>query len=248
MSLARTLLNHAIFYRRAASFSHKTRFWFRMGERPGCPDAEIFDEGLVGTMTGRRAENPGETESPREEAPSTGERNKSPTDVTEALEEIMPLVYDELRRLAGGYLSKERPEHTLQRTALVHEAYLRLVGQDRVSWENPANLLAIFARLMRQTLINHAVARNRAKRGGSNPTEVMLEFYDRNEIDVTAVDETLRELEALDSRQAQIVELRFFGGLTIEEIGALLEISPATVKREWSVAKLWLRKALAQPS
>ena len=219
-----------------------------MGERPEYPGAEIFDEGVVGTMTGRSAENPGETESPREDAPSTDKKRKSRSDVTEALEEIMPLVYEELRRLAGGYLSKERPEHTLQRTALVHEAYLRLAGQDHVSWENPANLLAIFARLMRQTLINHAVARTRAKRGGSDPTEVMLEFYDRHEIDVTAVDEALRELEALDSRQAQIVELRFFGGLTIEEIATLLEISPATVKREWSVAKLWLRKALAQPS
>lgn len=248
MSLARTLLHHAIFYRREARVSHKTQFWSRMGERPGCPGAEISDEGLVGTMTGRSAENPGETESPRENAPSIGDKGKSPSDVTEALEEIMPLVYEELRRLAGGYLSKERPEHTLQRTALVHEAYLRLAEQDHVSWENPANLLAIFARLMRQTLINHAVARTRAKRGGSNPTEVMLEFYDRHEIDVTAVDEALRELEALDARQAQIVELRFFGGLTIEEIATLLEISPATVKREWSVAKLWLRKALAQPS
>jgi len=248
MSLARRLLDRAIFCRREAPVSHKTGFWFRIRERPGCPGAGIFDEGFVGTMTGRKAENPGETESPRENPPSTSEKGKSPSDVTEALEEIMPLVYEELRRLAGGYLSKERPEHTLQRTALVHEAYLRLAGQDHVSWENPANLLAIFARLMRQTLINHAVARTRAKRGGSNPTEVMLEFYDRHEIDVTAVDEALRELEALDSRQAQIVEFRFFGGLTVEEIAALLEISPATVKREWSVAKLWLRKALAQPS
>src|SRR3954451_4610362 len=166
MSLARTLLQHAIFYRRRAPISLKTRLWFKMGERPGCPGAEIFDERLVGTMTGRRAEKPGESESPREKALSTRDKGKSPSDVTEALEEIMPLVYEELRRLAGGYLSKERPEHTLQRTALVHEAYLRLVGQDHVSWENPANLLAIFARLMRQTLTNHAVARNRAKRGG----------------------------------------------------------------------------------
>ncbi len=243
------LAERATFCPLDALFSHKSGFWFRLGERPGCPGAGIFDEGLVGIMIGRRAEDPGETDSPRENAPSTSdEKGKASSDVTEALEEMMPLVYEELRRLAGGYLSKERPEHTLQRTALVHEAYLRLVGQDHVSWENPANLLAIFARLMRQTLINHAVARTRAKRGGSNPTEVMLEFYERHEIDVTEVDEALRELEALDSRQAQIVELRFFGGLTIEEIGALLEVSPATVKREWSVAKLWLRKALAQPS
>jgi RNA polymerase sigma factor (TIGR02999 family) len=249
MSLDLRFADYATFCLHDAPFSHKSAFWFRLGERPGCPGAGISNEGLVGTMTGRNAENPGEIESPPENAPSTsGERGKAPSDVTEALEEMMPLVYEELRRLAGGYLSKERPEHTLQRTALVHEAYLRLVGQDHVSWENPANLLAIFARLMRQTLINHAVARTRAKRGGTNPTEVMLEFYERHEIDVTTVDEALRELEALDSRQAQIVELRFFGGLTIEEIGALLEISPATVKREWSVAKLWLRKALAQPS
>ena len=99
---------------------------------------------------------------------------------------------------------------------------------------------------MRQTLTNHAVARNRAKRGGNNPTELILEYYERRELDVTEVDDALRELEALDPRQAQIVELRFFGGLTIEEIARLLEISPATVKREWAVAKLWLRQALSQ--
>jgi RNA polymerase sigma factor (TIGR02999 family) len=157
---------------------------------------------------------------------------------------MLPLVYEELRRLAAGYLRHERPEHTLQRTALVHEAYLRLAGQPDLSWENPAHLLGIFARLMRQTLINHAVARTRAKRGGDNPTDVILEFYERHQIDVAAVDEALRELETLDPRQAKIVELRFFGGLTIEEIAKLLEISPATVKREWTVAKLWLRHAL----
>jgi RNA polymerase sigma factor (TIGR02999 family) len=160
------------------------------------------------------------------------------------LAEMLPLVYEELRLLAGGYLRQERPEHTLQRTALVHEAYLRLAAQPQLNWENPRHLLAIFARLMRQTLINHAVARSRAKRGGSDPTAQILEFYERHEIDVTAVDEALQELEQLDPRQARIVELRFFAGLTIEEIGRLLQISPATVKREWSVAKLWLRKAL----
>jgi RNA polymerase sigma factor (TIGR02999 family) len=167
-------------------------------------------------------------------------------DASKTLEAMLPLVYDELRSLAGGYLRNERPEHTLQRTALVHEAYLRLVAQRDVSWENPAHFIAIFARLMRQTLTNHAVARTRAKRGGRDPTDVILEFYDRHEIDVTAVDEALRELEALDARQAQIVELRFFGGLRIEEIAKLLEISPATVKREWAVAKLWLRQTLSR--
>jgi RNA polymerase sigma factor (TIGR02999 family) len=167
------------------------------------------------------------------------------SDSTKALAEMMPLVYEELRLLAGGYLRNERPEHTLQRTALVHEAYLRLAGQEQVVWDNPAHFLGIFARLMRQTLTNHAVARNRAKRGGGDPTELMLEFYERQEIDVAAVDEALRELETLDPRQAQIVELRFFAGLTIEEIAILLEISPATVKREWVVAKLWLRRSLS---
>lgn len=150
--------------------------------------------------------------------------------------------------LAGGYLRHERPEHTLQRTALVHEAYLRLAAQGQVAWDNPAHLLAIFARLMRQTLTNHAVARTRAKRGGTDPTEVILEFYERHQIDVAAVDEALRELEALDTRQAQIVELRFFAGLTIDEIATLMAISPATVKREWAVAKLWLRRSLLECS
>jgi RNA polymerase sigma-70 factor (ECF subfamily) len=168
------------------------------------------------------------------------------TNDSKTLEAMLPLVYDELRLLAGGYLRNERPEHTLQRTALVHEAYLRLATQPDVSWENPAHFIAIFARLMRQTLINHAVARTRAKRGGSDPTDLILEFYERHQIDVSAVDEALRELEVLDARQAQIVELRFFGGLRIEEIAKLVEISPATVKREWAVAKLWLRQTLSQ--
>lgn len=169
-----------------------------------------------------------------------------PADNAEALAAMMPLVYEELRLLAGGYLRHERPEHTLQRTALVHEAYLRLVAQRRVGWENRAHLLGIFARLMRQTLTNHAVARSRAKRGGTDPTELILEYYERRNVDVTAVDEALSELEALDPRQGQIVELRFFAGLTTEEIAALLDISVATVKREWTVAKLWLRQSLAE--
>ena len=163
------------------------------------------------------------------------------------LAEMLPLVYEELRRLAAGYMRQERPEHTLQRTALIHEAYLRLAKQQEVKWESPAHFLAIFARLMRQTLINHAVARSRAKRGGNDPTDLLLEYYDRSKVDVTAIDEALRELESLDPRQAQIVELRFFAGLTIEEIATLLQISPTTVKREWTVAKLWLRQALSPP-
>jgi len=165
-----------------------------------------------------------------------------------ALEEIMPAVYEELRRLAAAYLRGERTEHTLQRTALVHEAYLRLRDQPKVEWENPAHFIGLFARVMRETLINHAVAKNRLKRGGPDRVQLTLEFYARHQIDVRALDEVLRELEALDRRQAQIVELRFFAGLTIEEIAEMLAISPATVKRDWTVAKIWLRRELSAMS
>ncbi len=162
------------------------------------------------------------------------------------VDEMMPGVYEELRRLATSYLRGERAEHTLQGTALVHEAYLRFINAGQVQWENRAHFIGIFARLMRQTLTNHAVAKHRLKRGGANPMQATLEFYQSRELDVTALDDALGELEALDSRQAQIVELRFFAGLTIDEIAELLAISPATVKREWTVAKIWLRRELAR--
>ncbi len=163
-----------------------------------------------------------------------------------AIEEMMPQVYDDLRRLATSYLRGERVEHTLQGTALVHEAYLRLVKEGEVDWNNRAHFIGIFARLMRQTLINHAVARRRLKRGGDEATLLTLEFYESRQVNVQALDEALRELETLDSRQAQIVELRFFAGLTIEQIAEVLAISPATVKREWTVAKIWLRRELSE--
>lgn len=163
-----------------------------------------------------------------------------------ALSEMLPFVYEELRALAAGYLRHERPEHTLQRTALVHEAYLRLAAQRGIAWENPSHFLAIFARLMRQTLINHAVARTRIKRGGHDPASRIQEFYERRQIDFAAVEAALQELEKLDARQARIVELRFFAGLTVEEVARLLDISPTTVKREWSIAKFWLRKLLSE--
>ncbi len=168
-----------------------------------------------------------------------------PGDDVQAVAEMLPYVYEELRHLAAGYLRHERPEHTLQRTALVHEAYLRLSAQRDVTWENPDHFLAIFARLMRQTLINHAVARARIKRGGQDPAALICEYYERSKIDVAAIDAALQELEQLDSRQARIVELRFFAGLTIEEIARLLEVSPRTVKREWAMAKFCLRKILS---
>ena len=161
------------------------------------------------------------------------------------LEEILPEVYEDLRRLAASYLLGERLDHTLQRTALVHEAYLRFVHDGPIQWENRAHLIGIFARLMRQILINRAVARQRLKRGGNDRFQLTLEFYESRKIDVRVLDGALEELGRLDTRQAQIVELRFFGGLTIEEIAEVLDISPATVKREWTVAKLWLRHALS---
>jgi RNA polymerase sigma factor (TIGR02999 family) len=162
----------------------------------------------------------------------------------QSLGEMVPEVYEELRRLAATYLRGERSEHTLQRTALVHEAYLRLADQRDLAWQNRAHFLGIFARIMRETLTNYAVARTRKKRGGTDPVEVAFEFYDRLQVDVTAMDTALRDLEVLDPRQAQIVELRFFGGLTVPEIGQAMDISPATVKREWATAKIWLRREL----
>jgi RNA polymerase sigma factor (TIGR02999 family) len=162
-----------------------------------------------------------------------------------AISEMMPEVYEDLRRLAETFLRGERTAHTLQRTALVHEAFLRLIGEKNLVWQNRSHFIGIFARVMRQTLINYAVARHRLKRGGSDPLTLTLEFYDSCKIDVSALDQALQALEALDARQARIVELRFFAGLTVEETAELLEISPATVKRDWTLAKIWLQRELS---
>ena len=162
-----------------------------------------------------------------------------------AISKMMPEVYEDLRRLAEFFLRGERTAHTLQRTALVHEAFLRLIGQENLVWQNRAHFIGIFARVMRQTLTNYAVARHRLKRGGSDPLRLTLEFYDSRKIDVTALDQALQALEDLDQRQSRIVELRFFGGLTVEETADVLEISPATVKRDWTLAKIWLRRELS---
>lgn len=165
-----------------------------------------------------------------------------------SLTEMTPQLYDELRRLAASYLRGERTEHTLQRTALVHEAYLRLNGEGSPAWQNQAHFLGVFARIMRQTLTNYAVARTRTKRGGVDRFNKALEFYEQRQIDVSALDDALRELEAVDPRQGQIVELRFFAGLTISEIATAMNISSATVKREWALAKIWLRRELSRPN
>jgi RNA polymerase sigma factor (TIGR02999 family) len=166
-----------------------------------------------------------------------------------ALDELLPLVYGELRRLANSYLKRERSDHTLQPTALVHEAYLRLVGQKSIEWQNRAHFFGVSARLMREILIEYARARGRQKRGGGDFKTIIafddaVSFGNEKQLDVVAVDSALSKLEQLDERQARIVEMKFFGGMTIEEIAEVLEISPATVKREWSTAKLFLYKML----
>lgn len=166
-----------------------------------------------------------------------------------ALDRLMPLVYDELRRLARSYLRRERPDHTLQATALVHEAYLRLIDQHSVSWQNRAHFFGIASQMMRRILVNHALAKATAKRGG--PTEKLsldraLGFARERHIDLIALDDALKELEMVDTRQSRIVELRFFGGLSIEETAEVLKLSSATVKREWSTARLWLRRQIAK--
>jgi RNA polymerase sigma factor (TIGR02999 family) len=164
-----------------------------------------------------------------------------------ALDELMPAVYDELRRLAKNHLSRERPGHTLQTTALVHEAYLRLIDQKTVNWQNRAQFFGIAAQMMRRILINHAKERHAKKREGyANRVSLdeAVSFFEKRELDLMALDEALDTLTVLDPQQTQIVELRFFGGLTIEEIAAVVGISPATTKREWDSAKLWLRRQL----
>ena len=166
----------------------------------------------------------------------------------QALDELLPLVYDELRRLAKTYLNRERSNHTLQPTALVHEAYLRMLGQKEIAWENRAHFFGVSARLMREILIEYARMKNRLKRGGEFKTQIALDdavsFAGAKDLDVVSVDEALAKLEKLDARQARIVEMKFFAGMTIEEIAEVSEISPATVKREWATAKLLLYKIL----
>ena len=177
--------------------------------------------------------------------PPARESNHVERNGAAAISEMMPEVYEDLRRLAETFLRGERTAHTLQRTALVHEAFLRLIGEKNLVWQNRSHFIGIFARVMRQTLINYAVARHRLKRGGADPLRLTLEFYDSRKIDVTELDQALQALEVLDKRQARIVELRFFAGLTIEETADLLEIAPATVKRDWTLAKIWLRRELS---
>jgi RNA polymerase sigma factor (TIGR02999 family) len=165
-----------------------------------------------------------------------------------ALEKLMPLVYDELRRLASNYLRRERATHTLQPTALVNEAYLKLVDQRNAQWQNRAHFFGISAQLMRRILVDHARQHQSANRGGSNQQRLSITSAERvakqPEVDLLALNEALEELTQMDPQQAQIVELKFFGGLSIDETAEVLGISHATVERDWKMARAWLRRQL----
>jgi RNA polymerase sigma factor (TIGR02999 family) len=161
----------------------------------------------------------------------------------EALDVLMPLVYEELRRLARYYLRQERPDHTLQSTALVHEAYVRLAGQNPPEWQSRAHFFGVAARLMRQILVDHARASHAAKRGGASLTLSLDEAVAGSkgkELDILALDDALNNLAQFNPQQSQIVELRFFSGLSIEDTSEVLGVSPATVKRNWTTARAWL--------
>ena len=164
-----------------------------------------------------------------------------------ALEEVMPLVYKELRKLAHQYLRKERPGHTFMTTDLVHEAYLKLVNQHGVRWQNRAHFFGIAAQLMRRILVDRARHRGRTKRGGGAltvPLEEGAAVINQSSLTIIALDEALTKLAELDQRKARIVELRFFGGLSVDETADFTKTSPITVMRDWKMAKAWLHRAL----
>lgn len=165
----------------------------------------------------------------------------------ESAEALLSLVYDKLREIAAQYLRKERSNHTLQPTALVHEAYLKLVDLSGVSWQGRAHFFAVASKVMRHILVDHARARLSEKRGGDMQRvaiEDLVRFSKKPDVDLLALDEALTRLAAIDEQQSKIVELRFFGGLSIEETAHILGVSPATVKREWVLAKTWLYRKL----
>lgn len=165
-----------------------------------------------------------------------------------ALDKILPLVYGELRRLASGYMRRERPDHMLQTTALVHEAYLRLVDSPNINYETRTHFFAVAAQVMRHILVDHARGRQRAKRGEGMPalalSDVAVLSEDRAE-EVIAVNSALNKLTALDARKGRVFELRYFGGMSVEEAADALKVSPVTVARDWRMAKAWLRREIA---
>lgn len=165
-----------------------------------------------------------------------------------ALDKLMPLVYSELRRLASNYLRRERQGHTLQPTALVNEAYLKLIDQRNAKWQNRAQFYGVAAQLMRRILVDHARQRQASKRGGPDQRRLSItsagRFAKQPEVDLLALHEALEELAALDPQQARVVELKFFGGLSIEETAEVLGVGHATVERDWKMARAWLRRRL----
>ena len=185
-------------------------------------------------------------ESPDQSASDQTATNKATLDKA-SLDELVPAVYAELHAIAERALRRERPDHTLQPTALVNEAYIRLSAQHSVPWGSRSQFLGLAAGMMRRILVNHAEARNAAKRGGL-ATRVTLDnaisWTGTRDVDLVELDHALEKLSELDPRQARVVELRFFASLTIDETADVLQLSPMTVKREWTVAKAWLRRAL----
>jgi RNA polymerase sigma factor (TIGR02999 family) len=168
-----------------------------------------------------------------------------------ALDRLIPLVYNELHRLARHYMRRERPDHTLQATSLVNEAYLRLIDVNRVEWRNRAHFLALAAQMMRRILVESARNRHRQKRGGDAvrvSIDDIEELPEPKERDVAALSDALSALAVFDARMSQIVELRFFGGLTVEETAEVLNVSPETVMRDWKTAKAWLIREFRQPT
>jgi RNA polymerase sigma factor (TIGR02999 family) len=166
-----------------------------------------------------------------------------------ARDKLVPLVYEELRRIARRCLAGQQPNHTLQSTALVHEAYLRLVGNSSVQWNDRVHFFAVAAQLMRHILVDHARRKHTQKRGGASVTLLLDESVaspKQQELDVMVLDDALRGLAAIDERQCRLVELRYFAGLSIDETSRALEISPATVKREWATARLWLLREMSR--
>jgi RNA polymerase sigma-70 factor, ECF subfamily len=160
-----------------------------------------------------------------------------------ALDQLLPAVYQELRRIAGNYLRQENPGHTLQPTALVHEAWLRLIDQTRVDWRNRAQFFGVAARMMRRILVDHAKAKHREKRGGDAvklSLDDLINFSQERAADILALNDALDELTRIDARKSRVVELRFFGGFSVEETAQILEVSPETVMRDWKMAKAWL--------
>jgi RNA polymerase sigma factor (TIGR02999 family) len=182
-------------------------------------------------------------------------QNPAPTGVTQllvnwskgdktALDEMFPLVYQELRRIAVNRLRQELPNHTLQPTALIHEAYLRLIDQKNVNWQNRAQFFGLAAEMMRRILVNHALHRQAAKRGGGAlrvSLEVAVISFEQKDVNLVALDEALKTLATIDPRQCKIVEMKFFGGLTVTEIAEVLQVSSDTIERDWKMARAWLR-------